>query len=439
MGDTIREVQATLERCSDDVCVTVREHADGRRRLTRQAAAYVESGEWDRAAEAVQEVQGIVEGDVELLETSLEDAAAPEQSPSTERLRELTGAGPEGVAALYEYLAGEPVIGEQFTITVPDARLSGGDGDDILVGDYLTPRHLIDYVTGRADADGKVYSWGTARPASGGSGDCDDSGGPVRPGDVCGSPHLASAVSGPTATGGGLVSGRGSDGTVTVLNTPPSAEDGASVLVCPVDGEAYEPADLSEWGRAADGPPTELTHQGRVLDSLVSQVVVQPPGCPHAFPALLYVGRGLSEGQFVYTGGWVIDEAALFGDSVTALTMADAAEVVGVDVGDFDGDGFGDALVRSLSGERARRGARIDSESVDSLVESGVLSSGGVESVDHFVRKRPGRTGQDDGGVGDVVVTHVALDAPVLHLVDAGDASDEVKFKAGAELSGQVN
>jgi hypothetical protein len=36
-------------------------------------------------------------------------------------------------------------------------------------------------------------------------------------------------------------------------------------------------------------------------------------------------------------------------------------------------------------------------------------------------------------------VTHLALDAFVLHLVNAGDASNEVKFKAGAELSTSVN
>jgi len=37
------------------------------------------------------------------------------------------------------------------------------------------------------------------------------------------------------------------------------------------------------------------------------------------------------------------------------------------------------------------------------------------------------------------VVTHCPLDAPVLHLVSAESASNEVKFKAGAELSKSVN
>ncbi|KTG15180.1 hypothetical protein [Haloferax profundi] len=182
-----------------------------------------------------------------------------------------------------------------------------------------------------------------------------------------------------------------------------------------------------------------MTHQGRLLDTFVSQVMVQPPGCPHAFPALLYVGRGWSDDQLVYSGGWVIDDAALFEDSLTVLTMEDAAQVVGIDVGDLDGDGLGDALKRSLSGEQAQRGAQIDSGTVGSLVKAGVLSEGEGEGVDHYVRKRPGRSEQDQGGDGNVVVTHVGLDAPVLHLVNAGKASNEVKFKAGAELSKGVN
>ena len=37
------------------------------------------------------------------------------------------------------------------------------------------------------------------------------------------------------------------------------------------------------------------------------------------------------------------------------------------------------------------------------------------------------------------VVTHVAVDASVLHLVNASSTSDAVKFKTGAELPKSVN
>jgi hypothetical protein len=74
------------------------------------------------------------------------------------------------------------------------------------------------------------------------------------------------------------------------------------------------------------------------------------------------------------------------------------------------------------------------------LVEAGVLS----KSVgnDSLGIKKPGERAQgDDGESGENYrfVTHVPVDAPVLHLVNAASASDEVKFKAGAELSKSVN
>jgi hypothetical protein len=78
------------------------------------------------------------------------------------------------------------------------------------------------------------------------------------------------------------------------------------------------------------------------------------------------------------------------------------------------------------------------------LFAAGVLSRAAIESTDSIVRKRPGRARErDEGGqvTGDEYgfVTNIPVDAPVLHLVNAGSASNEVKFKAGAELSKGVN
>jgi hypothetical protein len=130
--------------------------------------------------------------------------------------------------------------------------------------------------------------------------------------------------------------------------------------------------------------------------------------------------------------------------------MAEAAPVVGIDLGDFDsdGDGFGDLSdsfedVAGASGrkrrvlKRRRRGARLDGGSLGGLVDGDVLSESSVEGVAWPIRKKPGRRSSDvDMGIH---ITHLALDAPVLHLTNAEGASNEVKFKAGAELSGQVN
>jgi hypothetical protein len=175
-------------------------------------------------------------------------------------------------------------------------------------------------------------------------------------------------------------------------------------------------------------------------------VTVQPPGCPHPFPALFYVSRGESNGQLIYSGGWVIDDASLYEDSATVLTVGAVTPVFGIDLDDLDsdGDGFGDVVEQAVRRTRARirynaRGAQPDTGPLDELVETDVLSPAVAEGVDSVVRKRPGgRSADGGGGGGRIAVTHLAVDAPVLHLVDE-EASNEVKFKAGAELSGQVN
>lgn len=231
MGDTIEDIQSTLERCSDDVCITVREHADGRKKLTQQAAAHIDNDEWEAANEAVQDVREIVEGDIKLLESSLKDTT--EESLSNSHLQELTGASSEDIGALYEYLAGEPILSEQFTITVPDARLSAGN---VALVDELTPRRIIEYVTGRAEngggtnSEGQLYAWGRNKVSNG-----KDNSSPIYEGDAVGGENVLnrglmvddnslynsdtfrSAVSGPVDTGVHLETS-GTNGTTFVFS-----------------------------------------------------------------------------------------------------------------------------------------------------------------------------------------------------------------------------
>ncbi|MFC7114737.1 hypothetical protein ACFQH2_06840 [Natronoarchaeum sp. GCM10025703] len=372
MMGTIDRIQATLERCSNDVCVTVLKNADHRTKLVQQAQRHVGDEEWDQAATAVDEVRDIVEGDIE----RLEDYNSPRSNRSI--------AAPDGVRTddeadeIVRYLDDAPVVAGRFTVCLPDADVPGGNGS---LAAEVTPQRFIDYLTGRAaaDSDGNVYAWGSTHPPSAVAEDSDEDDDTVCSEAVnssvaneilCKSNHLEADISGPVVTGGGLRTLR-TDVGVTVVNDPPEAAVGPSVLVCPVDGEAYEPSDLSGWG-SESGARSETP-------TVVCQVWVQPPECPYPLPALLYVKRCRSDEQLVYTGGWVLDDAALYPDSVTALTIAGGTQVVGVEAV-VDGEcclDYNDALSRSLSTERARRGARLDLGSVSSLVEARVLSEDG--------------------------------------------------------------
>jgi hypothetical protein len=421
MDEHLAALRAELERCSDEPCVEALENVAEIEDEVSHAREHVADEQWSEAVEAVGgDGNDILVGDY---------LVAPGVDPSNEERD-----------ALVEYLYGSPMVGERFAVCLPDTEVPGGNES---LAQEVTPQRFIEYMTGRASDDGKVYAWGNNTKAADGGEDCDDTDPDIHPGQVCGdTEHLSAAISGPVETGGGLVSLSNGGGTVTVtvVNTPPTVSEtdmGPSTLVCPVDSEAYEPSDLSGWG-SESGESSETP-------TIVCQVMVQPPECPVPVRALLYVKRCRSNEQLVYTGGWVLDEAGLFEESVTALTVAGETQVVGVDAsgvgGDHDGDGLSDFLSRAVSGERARRGARIDSATVEELVEAGVLADGEVYCWGKVSSSKAesGSCGDTHGADGDVVVTHCPLDAPVLHLVIAGSASNEVKFKAGAELSKSVN
>ncbi len=441
MGDTIEDIQATLERCSDDVCVTVRNHSDDRASLAQQAAEHVENGEWEAAAEDVQKIRGIVEGDIELLDSSLNDANT---SGVTGEIilgedRDMVMPG-DNVGAVFDYLADEPILSELFTITVPDARVPGRD---LALVNELTPRRIIEYVTGRADTEGKIYAWGElrARTENGGGNTS-----PIYEGDAIGGENVLnraimgddislsnsdvclSALSGPVDTGIHLevtaVDGRIR---VHVVNDPPQATETTPALAVSADGSSVAPADFESWGSengANSATPT-----------LVCPIMVSPPDCPTPFPALLYVRRCKNADQYLYTGGWVIDDGSLYENSATLVDVGGPTEVLGVGAGDLNGDGYGDVVARSLSDDRERQGARLFDGSISDAVAQGVLSE--AEGDDLMLRKRPGRTETEALTTDDVpvVLTHQGR---LVHFSET-NASDDVKFKAGAELSKSVN
>ncbi|WP_240137416.1 hypothetical protein [Salinigranum salinum] len=357
----------------------------------------------------------------------------------------------EELGLIYEYLGGEAMVAERFTVCLPDAEVPGGNGS---IEEAVTPERLLSYLTGETDAGGRVYSWGTPKTGPGdsdGGGDCDDDDPRIYPA-VCGTtPHFVADVTGPVSTGGSLEVVRAEDGAVFLQSGNRASTEGlemqvemqmtltADPLVAGPDGDGSDTSCSADDEPCGPGVWARTTESGSSTGVSVYQLMVQPPRCPEPFPALFYVQRCESDGQLVYTGGWVIDDAALYEGSFTVLSMADAAPVVGIDSTDLTAtfeDVAGGRDVRRRIVMRRRRGARLDMGPIDELVEREVLSEEGKEANDSFIRKKPGgrRLVEEDG----YTMTHLAVDAPVLHLVDE-EASNEVKFKAGAELSGQVN
>ena len=409
MAATLSMMREELVKCPDGVCKVALENVEDREEDVERALRNVETGEW--------EAFGNPDGD-EALFAGDYLLPAPAFDPSGRF-------SPAERAGMYRYFDGKVMAGERFTVCLPDAELPGGNGN---IREAVTPQRFIDYITGGEDGDEYgdilidgvplVFDFGAAPDADGGSPCAVTDDGQV----VCWSPHLSAAISEPTSTGGSLEVIRGDEMTVLVSDkgtpTPPGLEK-----VCErigADGSCGE----GVWTRPS------LPSSGSGVS--VFQVMVQPPECPHPFPALLYVQQCRNDDQLIYTGGWIIDDAALYERATTVLTMTGPTEVVGIDPdhldSDSDGDGILETIERASRRRRSRgfvrynaRGARIDSGSVESLIEAGVLSRGTVDG--------------DEYGF----VTNIDVTTPILHLTNAGSASNEVKFKAGAELSGQVN
>ena len=404
MAGTLSEMRAELERCSDDVCRVALENVEDRAADVRRAQEYAAEGEWA--------VFGVSDEDAAILTGEYLGPPIIFDAPGASDLGER--------AALFRYLDVEPIVAERFTVCLPDAEVPGG-GESIR--EAVTPQRFLDYMTGTVDIDGVplVFDRGVAPNTDSDSSCVVTDSGEV----VCWSPYLSAAISEPTSTGGSLEVIGGDEMTAVVSDhTPPDGE-----RVCAVVGGEGRVGMLTMRQCAARGwaPQTET---GASTGALIYQVLVQPPECPHPFPALLYVQQCRNDDQLIYTGGWIIDDAAFYERATTVLTLREPTVVVGIDPDDVDsdsdGDGILDTLERASRDNRGRvrynaRGAQIISGSVELLTEAGVLSRGTVD--------------EDEYGF----VTNIDLTAPVLHLANAGSASNEVKFKAGAELSGQVN
>ncbi|MCU4742908.1 hypothetical protein OB955_18750 [Halobacteria archaeon AArc-m2/3/4] len=433
MMNTIDEIRSALERCSDDVCVTVRNHADGRKKLTQQASSYFEHDQdFSAAEEAVQEIQTIVEGDIDLLESSLKSPSTSGQASRIARVQDLTGASDDEIRGMYEYLEQEPVLSERCIITLPDAR---APRDGPTVESLITPDRLIEFVTGQADDEGKLYSWGSNEYEAATTEDDDDESesceqhssgeGLSTEGHVyCWGDNSTTAISGPIHTYGSLDVVQSSS-SVGVINTPPVATDEKSKIGVTSDGQPTAVDNLDEWGRE-NGPASSTS-------TIVCQVLVQPAGCPCPFPALLHVQRHKNNDQYVYSCGWVIDDSCLYEDSTTVLMGSGgsgAGEAVFTDISVADsGEISADEIKRLLPDDVSSIGSQMFDGRLDGAVRSGIIP-------DDELAKTVAQTVSSNG---DVYCVCTPFNGPYLHLAADGETNNVVKFKAGAELSKSVN
>jgi hypothetical protein len=408
----IEDVQAVLEdgSCTTETCVTLRENAGVRKSEVETATAAVEAGEWDRASESLRTVQRIVEGDVARLEGDLDS--------DDDGL-------PDGTEPAYEYLDGEPTVGERFVVSLPDARLPGGGPS--LAGE-LTPRRVLDYFTGVRDGDGCT----------------DTDGAVVVHRDLACRTLLPTELTAADPDRRAVVAFEADGGTV-VTGATPTAEGAAPALSVAADGTARPTETLESWGSERESDGSAAT------PVVVRPVLARPEGCDCPIPALFYVGRIRHDGQYLYAGGWAIDEGALYEDAATLLVATGPSEVVGVARSEFEG---GAPDLRAAVEKRKRPGrtkygnitlkASYDPDA--DYYPPGMRSACAKKGYDYWQAQSRAALAAGTGDCDDSdddrrpttgVVT--ALDAPVLHLVDAATASSDVKFKAGAELSKAVN
>ncbi len=365
-----------------------------------------------------------------------DDDSGDDSSDAIRRLQQLTGASEDEIRGLYEYLEGEPILGERCVITLPDARAPRGGPS---IESLITPKRVIDFVTGRADEEGNLYSWGTntyETAAAGADDDGDDedksceqhsSGGGLSAEQsvYCwGGNTSQTNISGPTHTYGSLdvlTSGSGVV-VINVTNHPPAASDTKSMVGVSSDGRATDIGSLDEWGRES-GPASSTS-------VIVCQVLVQPAGCPCPFPALLHVQRHTNNDQYVYSCGWVIDESCLYENSVTVLAGGGGGKVNIQDIKiNRSGAVSGHEIRRLLPDDVSPVGAQLFFGQLKHTVITGSLPD------DELVAEIAGAVSSD----GDVYCSCYPFDGHCLHLVDDGNTSDTVKFKAGAELSKSVN
>jgi len=397
-----------LATCPTDSCGTVRETLERCREFVEAASAAVDREEWDQASKSLSEAGRLLDSDTKRL------------------LGDLDSDGDgllDGTESLYTYLDGDPVIGERFAVCLPDARLEDGPS----VGADLTPRRVMEYFVGERDADG-----------------CLDTGRSLVVHRDLACRSLLSATLDEENDKGRAVRAMPTEDGVVVTGTVPRLP-GAAPMVFVSGNEVTVPDSLESWGAE------RAVGEARVTPTLVCPATALPPECPAPLPALFYLQRVRHDEQYIYTGGWLLDDGALYTDSASLLVAEVSGAVAGVTTEEIERNGS--ITIEGLGGRRKRPGrARYGDITLKKgyardaeYLPAGAQPVCPAESAGYWAVQSQEAYAHGGGDCDDsdtdirptALVT--ALDAPLLHLVEASEASNEVKFKAGAELSKSVN
>ena len=336
------------------------------------------------------------------------------------------------VRGLYEYLGGSCVVGESFTVTMPDARLPGGAS----AAAAITPARVLEFLTDREVClreDGELYCWGRRTRAS------DDH--RTLEWDWEGTPAPLAPASGRSF----VVTGAGDEASgsvcVSPVNDPPTATDrgrGGGAGTVNVQDLRIE-TNLESWG-------AETERDGvTVSEAVVAPVVALPEGAPMVLPAVVYFRRCRLEEESIYTGGWVIDDGALYEDSCTILSLEGPNDVVrftGRDVADTQTSRT--LLERMRRERRPRAGAMYDGTVDVALLGSLPAAFGSDEGrralIAHcgqvLAANGTGRNPQTGTEIqiplaGDTAdgqplrCGSVALDCPIVHLAGGGSIDEK--------------
>jgi hypothetical protein len=434
---TTKALRPALDKCGTGVCGTVRANSDIREQGVRRASDAVDDGNWTVAVKELAGVEEIVLGDIERLDDEL-----VERQPGRPRFIDVI-----------RYMRSEPTIGERFTVCLPDAQLPGDRGS---LAEELTPGRVLSYFAASNEADGRHTPFHNKyRPQAI---EYDDDGcvridGPVSLHRDIACQEILSATLDTYRTANRGIVGYSTEGGAVVSGAPASADtDGKCVFVA-ADGTLREPTSLDSWG-----PPVnlDLDSDGDGLPESVSQtlvcpVAVTPEDCPCPLPGLFYVRRCIHDEQVIFAGGWMLDEGALYEDSVTLLFDEGPTEVASVTPEDIESGNFHDRVVEQFSRRRSQHGAAVGSaqvqgtdmnkaELIEEMASQAFQTEEGRKGLNAVNVKVVGEQANGGDGNGDSIHMSVtALDAPLVHLADASGTGNDVKFKAGAELSKSVN